>query len=75
MKGFTAVSKKHSLLDSTPSGHYTTEEIDAVDIHIPNHRIDDFLWMTDDQKYREMEIKDQVHGIKVSREPKKKNKR
>lgn len=51
-----------------PNIHYTTEEIDAIAIHIPTHRIDDFLGIVDEQRYREMAIRDQVPAVKKAYE-------
>jgi hypothetical protein len=51
-----------------PNVHYKTEEMDAVAIHIPVHRVDDFLDMFTIQKYREMEIRDQVPAVKKAYE-------
>jgi hypothetical protein len=51
-----------------PNVHYNTEIVDAIAIHIPTHRIDDVLSMIDNQKYREMEIRDQVPAVKKAYE-------
>ena len=51
-----------------PNVHYDTQTIDAVAIHIPTHRLDDFLDTIDEQKYRELEIRTQVPAVKLAYE-------
>jgi hypothetical protein len=51
-----------------PNVHYETEEVDAVAIHIPIHKLDDFLGIVDEQRYRELEIRDQVPAVKKAYE-------
>ena len=45
-----------------------THEVNAVAIHIPEHRIDDFLGFFDERKFREMEIRDNVPAVKKAYE-------
>ena len=51
-----------------PNIHYNVEEVDAVAIHIPIHKLDDFLGIADEQKYRELEIRDQIPAVKKAYE-------
>ena len=51
-----------------PNVHYDSQTIDAVAIHIPTHRLDDFLDTIDEQRYREMEIRDNVPAVKKAYE-------
>lgn len=51
-----------------PNVHYTTEVVDAVAIHIPIHKLDDFLSVVDEQKYKELEIRLQVPAVKKAYE-------
>lgn len=51
-----------------PNVHYTTEEIDAVAIHIPIHRIDEFLNIVDEQTYKELYIRNEVPAVKKAYE-------
>jgi hypothetical protein len=44
------------------------ETVDAIAIHIPHDRIDNFLEMFDDKKYQEMIIRDQVPAVKKAYE-------
>ena len=47
---------------------YQLEVVDAVAIHIPNHRLDDFLSMFDDRRYQDMEIRMNVPAVKKAYE-------
>ena len=47
---------------------YVTEKVDAVAIHIPIHKLDDFVSAIDEQKYKEMEIRDNVPAVKKAYE-------
>ena len=51
-----------------PNVHYETEEVEAVAIHIPIYKLDDFLSIVDEQRYRELEIRDQVPAVKKAYE-------
>jgi hypothetical protein len=51
-----------------PNVHYSTEEIDAVAIHIPIHRIDEFLNIVDEQTYKELYIRNEVPAVKKAYE-------
>ena len=53
---------------SDPNVNYTTETVDAVAIHIPIHKLDDFLSVVDEQRYKEMYIRDQVPAVKKAYE-------
>lgn len=63
---------KRTMLKCTdyndPNVHYDTQVIDAVAIHIPTHRLDDFLDTIDEQKYRELEIRSRVPAVKLAYE-------
>ena len=47
---------------------YKTEVVEATAIHIPNHKLDDFLDMFDDRKYQDMEIRLNVPAVKKAYE-------
>ena len=47
---------------------YKTETVDVVAIHIPIHKLDDFVSAIDEQKYKEMEIRDNVPAVKLAYE-------
>ena len=51
-----------------PRVDYVTETVDAVAIHIPIHKLDDFVSSIDEQKYKEMEIRNNVPAVKVAYE-------
>lgn len=51
-----------------PLVSYKTETVDAIAIHIPIHKLDDFLSAIPEQKYREMEIRDNVPAVKLAYE-------
>lgn len=51
-----------------PNVQYKTEEIDAVAIHIPIHRIDDFLNIVDEKNYKELHIRNEVPAVKKAYE-------
>ena len=53
---------------SDPNVHYATETVDAVAIHIPIYKLDDFLCAIPEQKYKEMYIRDQVPAVKLAYE-------
>jgi hypothetical protein len=63
---------KASILDYTdyndPNVQYKTEVIDAVAIHIPMHRLDDFLNIVEEQQYREIFIRNEVPAVKKAYE-------
>jgi hypothetical protein len=63
---------KRTRLDYTdyndPNVHYTVEEIDAVAIHIPIHRVDEFLNIVDEQTYKELYIRNEVPAVKKAYE-------
>lgn len=44
------------------------ETVDAIAIHIPEHRVDDFLSCIDDRSIREMEIRNSVPAVKKAYE-------
>lgn len=44
------------------------ESLDAIAIHIPTHRIDDFLETLTEQKYRELSVREQVPAVKKAYE-------
>jgi hypothetical protein len=51
-----------------PRIDYVTETVDAVALHIPIHKLDDFVSAIDEQKYKEMEIRDNVPAVKLAYE-------
>lgn len=51
-----------------PRIDYKTETVDAVAIHIPISKLDDFVSSIDEQKYKEMEIRNNVPAVKVAYE-------
>ena len=51
-----------------PQVDYKTETVDAVAIHIPIYKLDDFVSAIDEQKYKEMEIRDNVPAVKLAYE-------
>lgn len=51
-----------------PTVHYHTETVDAIAIHIPHHRLNDFLNVVDEQRYKEMQIRDNVPAVKLAYE-------
>jgi len=51
-----------------PNVHYTIEEVEAVAIHIPIYRLDEFLNIVDEQKYKELAIRDNVPAVKKAYE-------
>ena len=44
------------------------ETVDAIAIHIPEHRVDDFLSCIDDYRVKEMEIRNNVPAVKKAYE-------
>jgi hypothetical protein len=63
---------KRTLIDfkdyTDPNVHYHTEIIEAVAIHIPIHKLDDFLGVVDEQRYKELQIRDSVPAVKKAYE-------
>ena len=51
-----------------PNVHYKTETVDGVAIHIPIYKLDDFISTIDEQKYKEMEIRNNVPAVKLAYE-------
>lgn len=51
-----------------PQVDYKTETVDAVAIHIPIHKLDDFLGSVSDRQYQEMEIRMNVPAVKIAYE-------
>jgi hypothetical protein len=51
-----------------PNIHYKTETVDAVAIHIPIYKLDDFLGSVSERQYKEMEIRDNVPAVKLAYE-------
>ena len=51
-----------------PKIDYVTETVDAVAIHIPIYKLDDFVNAIDELKYKEMEIRDNVPAVKLAYE-------
>lgn len=67
-KRFRKATKLKCIDYTDPNIHYSYEEVDAIAIHIPTYRIDDFLGIVDEQKYRELEIRTQVPAVKLAYE-------
>lgn len=51
-----------------PKVDYKTKSIGAVAIHIPLHKLNDFVSVLDDQKYKELEIRANVPAVKKAYE-------
>lgn len=52
-----------------PNVSYHTETVNAIAIHIPEHKVGDFLEVAvDEQKYKEMQIRDNVPAVKLAYE-------
>jgi hypothetical protein len=51
-----------------PNVNYTTETVEAVAIHIPIYKLDDFLGVVDEQRYKELSIRDNVPAVKLAYE-------
>jgi hypothetical protein len=51
-----------------PRVDYKTETVDAVAIHIPIHKLDDFLSVVDERQYKELEIRANVPAVKKAYE-------
>lgn len=72
------VMKRHPIewyrdpADSTASDlngyRHQVESVDAIAIHIPIHRVDDFLDCIDDSRIKEMEIRNSVPAVKKAYE-------
>ena len=70
--------KRHNIewyteLDSTDSDiaegyEIRVETVDGVAIHIPDHRVDDFLSCIDERRVREMEVRNAVPAVKKAYE-------
>lgn len=57
-----------TAVDSLDAHHMRLEEVDAIAIHIPEHRVDDFLCLLDERKFKELEIRNQVPAVKKAYE-------
>lgn len=51
-----------------PNVYYNTEEVEAVAIHIPIYKLDDFLGIVDEQRYKELYIRNSVPAVKKAYE-------
>jgi hypothetical protein len=51
-----------------PEIDYKVETVEAVALHIPIYRLPDFLSIVDEQKYKELEIRDNVPAVKKAYE-------
>ena len=58
----------NSDMDTMESYRMQMEIVEAVAIHIPVYKLEDFLSTTDEQKYRELEIRMQVPAVKKAYE-------
>jgi hypothetical protein len=63
---------RRSRIDYTdyndPNVHYKTETVEAVAIHIPIYKLDDFLSVVDEQRYKELDIRNNVPAVKLAYE-------
>lgn len=53
---------------SDPNVQYATETVEAIAIHIPLYKLDDFLGVVDEQRYHEMAVRDNVPAVKKAYE-------
>lgn len=53
---------------NNPNVNYTIETVEAVAIHIPIYKLDEFLSAIPEQHYKEMEIRTQVPAVKKAYE-------
>ena len=51
-----------------PNVHYKNETVEAVAIHIPIYKLPDLLSIGDEQKYRELDIRNSVPAVKKAYE-------
>ena len=51
-----------------PKVNYKTETVDAVAIHIPIYKLNDFLSVVDEQRYKELDIRNNVPAVKLAYE-------
>ena len=51
-----------------PRVDYKTETVDAVAIHIPIYKLTDFLSVVDEQRYKELAIRNNVPAVKLAYE-------
>jgi len=58
----------NSDMDTMESYRLQMEVVEAVAIHIPVYKLEDFLSTIDDQKYKELEIRLQVPAVKKAYE-------
>ena len=47
---------------------HQVESVDGIAIHLPEHRVDDFLSCIDDHRIKEMEIRNNVPAVKKAYE-------
>lgn len=59
---------KSTVSDDVNGYQVRVEEIDGVAIHIPDHRVDDFLSCIDERRVREMEVRNAVPAVKKAYE-------
>ena len=53
---------------NNPDVQYKFETVEGVAIHIPIYKLDDFLSVVDEQKYKELEIRANVPAVKKAYE-------
>jgi len=51
-----------------PNIHYKAEEVEAVAIHIPIYKLDDFVSIISERQYHEMEVRTNVPAVKLAYE-------
>ena len=67
-KRFYRRSRIDPIEYTQPQVSYNVEEIEAVAIHIPIYKLDDFLGVVDEQRCRELEIRAAVPAVKKAYE-------
>jgi hypothetical protein len=53
---------------NNPEVQFKTETVDAIAIHIPLYRLDDFVSSIPAERWKEMEIREQVPAVKLAYE-------
>jgi hypothetical protein len=52
-----------------PNVNYVSETVNATALHIPDHKMEDFLRVAvDEERFREMQIRDNVPAVKIAYE-------
>jgi hypothetical protein len=53
---------------NNPDVEYKVETVEGVAIHIPIYKLEDFLSVVDEQRYKELTIRNQVPAVKKAYE-------